>query len=203
MSNTEIPTHYDRDVFINCPFDGEYRNLFLAIVFAVQDSGFRVRTALEAIDTGEGRLDKIAKIISECQYGVHDISRTNLDIDSLPRFNMPLELGLFLGCKKFGGGYHSLKRCLVLDSEEHRYQRFISDIAGYDIRSHDNKPKTAISAIRHWLREISNHKYIPGGTVIYKRYREYMKMLPVICEHIGYDIKDLHFADLTHTIYFG
>jgi len=32
----------------------------------------------------------------------HDISRTELNEHSLPRFNMPLELGLFLGASRFG-----------------------------------------------------------------------------------------------------
>lgn len=35
-------TSYDTDVFINCPFDDDYKPLFDAVVFAVHDCGFRV-----------------------------------------------------------------------------------------------------------------------------------------------------------------
>ena len=74
-----------------------------AIVFAVHDCGFMARCALEEEDTSQVRIDKIYAIIADCRYGIHDISRTELDeVSGLPRFNMPLELGIFLGAKKFG-----------------------------------------------------------------------------------------------------
>jgi hypothetical protein len=58
---------------------------------------------LEADDSSENRLAKIQAIIEECQFGIHDISRTEVDGDPpLPRFNMPLELGLFLRAKRYG-----------------------------------------------------------------------------------------------------
>jgi hypothetical protein len=95
-----MPAAYDRSVFINCPFDDRYRPLFHAIIFAVHDCGFLARCALELEDSGEERIRKIKRIIRECQYGVHDISRVQLDSGTgLPRFNMPLELGLFLGAQ--------------------------------------------------------------------------------------------------------
>ena len=49
---------------------------------------------------------------------------------------MPLELGLFLGAKRFGGTDQRSKKALVLDREPYRYQTFISDIAGKDIHAH-------------------------------------------------------------------
>jgi hypothetical protein len=49
---------------------------------------------------------------------------------------MPLELGMFLGCKGYGGAAHATKVCLVLDVDQYRYQKFVSDIAGNDIRAH-------------------------------------------------------------------
>lgn len=36
---------YERNVFINCPFDDEYKPLFYAIVFAVNDLGFEANCA--------------------------------------------------------------------------------------------------------------------------------------------------------------
>ena len=41
---------------------------------------------------------KICQLILESPYGIHDLSRIELDPSTqLPRFNMALELGLFLG----------------------------------------------------------------------------------------------------------
>ena len=95
-------TYYNDNVFINCPFDSAYKHLFDAMVFAIHDCGFIPRCALEE-DASQVRIDKIYSIIADCRYGIHDISRTELDEGSgLPRFNMPLELGVFLGAKKFG-----------------------------------------------------------------------------------------------------
>jgi hypothetical protein len=43
-------------------------------------------------------------IISGCKYSIHDLSRTELDKTTrLPRFNMPLELGLDLVVKGLVG----------------------------------------------------------------------------------------------------
>src|SRR5438874_3253316 len=106
------PEDYDRNVFVNCPFDDDYRRLFEAVVFAVYDCGYTPRCALEIEDASEVRIDKITKIIGDCRFGIHDISRTEPDAaTSLPRFNMPFELGLFFGAKRFGRAEHRLKSC--------------------------------------------------------------------------------------------
>ncbi|UCH97716.1 MAG: hypothetical protein JSV88_12935 [Candidatus Aminicenantes bacterium] len=104
---------YTENVFINCPFDGSYLPVFHAIIFTVSDCGYSPRCSMEIEDSSEVRIDKIAKIISECKYGIHDISRTDLDKNTnLPRFNMPLELGMFLGAKRFGDDEQRKKVCL-------------------------------------------------------------------------------------------
>lgn len=118
MAKPTPAKQYSQNVFINCPFDKEYSSLFDAIVFAVHDMGFRPRCALEARNAGQFRLEKILEIISQCKYSIHDLSRTELDPENrLPRFNMPFELGLDLGCKKFGSAAHREKVCLILDAK--------------------------------------------------------------------------------------
>ena len=59
-------THYNDNVFINCPFDSAYKPLFDAIVFAVHDCGFVARCALEEGDASQVRIDKIYNIIENC-----------------------------------------------------------------------------------------------------------------------------------------
>jgi hypothetical protein len=142
---------YEQSVFINCPFDNNYLPLFRALIFAVFECGLTPRCAQEVYDAGEVRIEKIARIIRDCRWGIHDISRTDLNASGLPRFNMPLELGLFLGAKRFGTGPQKRKSCLVIDRDKYRYQEFISDIAGQDIAAHGNDPAQAIRAVRDWL----------------------------------------------------
>jgi hypothetical protein len=111
---------FEYGVFINCPFDDAYRPLFEAIVFAVQDCGYIARCSLEVTDASQVRIERIAGIIASCKFGIHDISRTELDpATNLPRFNMPLELGMFLGAKRFGPSKHKSKTCLILDVERY------------------------------------------------------------------------------------
>ncbi|HUR83219.1 MAG TPA: hypothetical protein VM733_20850 [Thermoanaerobaculia bacterium] len=149
-----MESDYETNVFLNCPLDATYRPLLDAIVFAIYDCGFVARAALEVTDASQVRIDKISGIIADCKFGVHDICRTEIDlVTGLPRFNMPLELGLFLGAKRFGSGKQKLKNCLVLDVERYRYQKFMSDIAGQDIAAHDGTPEAAIRAVRDWLSD--------------------------------------------------
>ncbi len=120
-----MPADYENNVFINCPFDEEYKPILEAIIFVVHDAGFIARCALEISNAAQNRYEKIVEIISKCKYGIHDISRTELAPENLlPRFNMPLELGIFLGCRKFGNAKHRMKVCLILDREPYRYQKF-------------------------------------------------------------------------------
>src|SRR5919199_4584510 len=91
---------YSKQVFINCPFDSEYRRMFRGIVFAIIACGFVPRCTLELQET-QNRLDHIVRLVEACKYGVHDLCRVELS-NGLPRFNMPMELGIFLGARYLG-----------------------------------------------------------------------------------------------------
>jgi hypothetical protein len=185
-------------VFVNCPFDASYRPLFEAIVFAVHDLGFVPRCALEDDDGGEVRLAKIERIIEECRFGIHDLSAVALDpVHRLPRFNMPLELGIFLGCRRFGGPPQRQKKCLILDTERYRYQKFISDIAGQDIHAHAGEPKQAVMEVRNWLAAASTRTRLPGGSAIIGRYARFRRELPSLCADLHLSEHELIFSDLS------
>jgi hypothetical protein len=172
---------YGRSVFVNCPLDAEYQPLFRALIFAVEDCGYLVRCALEVEDSGEVRVHKILKIIANCGLSIHDISRTELNQEGLPRFNMPYELGLFIGCTVFGAGRHKKKKSLVLDRERYRYANYISDIAGQDIQDHGNDPGQIVKKVRNWLASQSEDAHIPGGDTILDRFNSFCSDLPDIC----------------------
>lgn len=189
------------DVFLNCPLDEQYEDIFHAIVFCVSHCGFSVRCALEVDDSAQVRIDKICRIMAECRYGIHDISRTDLDPGTLlPRFNMPFELGLFLGAKRYGAARQRKKRCLVLDSQEFRYQKFLSDIAGQDIKAHRNDPRTVVKVVRNWLRSASGGAHLPGGGAIWKDYLEFQRELPTFRTKLRLSHDDLTFLDYTNVV---
>ncbi|OFV94142.1 MAG: hypothetical protein A3F68_00015 [Acidobacteria bacterium RIFCSPLOWO2_12_FULL_54_10] len=194
---------YSHSVFLNVPFDDKYRTMFEALVFAVHDCGFVARSAFESDDATQVRLAKLFEIIGSSKYGIHDISCTSVDgIHRLPRFNMPFELGLFMGVKQFGGLIHSRKRGLVLDRERYRYQIFCSDIAGQDIRAHNNRPSDAIRSVRNWLRASpdTRGKKLPGADYIYRRYQAFRYQLPRLRKHFNLDQGDLDFVDYTSLV---
>ncbi len=187
---------FEDSVFINCPFDAQYAPLFDALVFAIHDSGFVARCSLEVANSAQNRLEKIMKIISECRFSIHDLSRTDLDpAHNLPRFNMPLELGIDLGCRRFGHGRLRQKTSLVLDSEPYRYQKFISDIAGQDICGHSNQVNETIRVVRDFLVTESERKGIPGGSMIAARYARCFERLPVLCLAASIQPSELTFLD--------
>ena len=189
---------YNTNVFINCPFDKEYNDLFLALVFVIQDSGFIPRCALESSGTEANRLMKIAEIIKECRLGIHDISRVELsDSSNLPRFNMPFECGLFWGCMLYADGGKKSKKLLVIDSIEHRYKASLSDISGQDISVHQDSPKLLIEKVRSWLSQYSQER-LPGGEAIWNHYQEFQADLPKICSSLN-----ITPAELVTNAYFG
>ena len=184
------------DVFINCPFDTEYKPIFYAIVFTIVRAGYRARCALETDDAAENRLGKIIKIISECRYGIHDISRTETDGDPpLPRFNMPLELGLWFGAHHLGGDDQAGKRCIVFDREPYRYPRFISDISGQDIHSHDLDISKLIKELSAWLRNLPGGLHTGGGQAILREYQDFSALLPALSNQKDLTPDELLFAD--------
>lgn len=193
-------SRYEENVFVNCPFDETYRSLFEAIVFCIYACGFRARCALELDDSAPVRIEKICRIIGECQHGVHDVSRVQLDAaTTLPRFNMPFELGLFLGARQYGHGKQRHKRCLILDSEPYRYRSFLSDIAGQDIKSHSDHPQKAVRLTRDWLRNATDRD-LPGGSAIWKDYLAFQSDLPGILHERRLSHHELIFIDLSQVM---
>ena len=183
------------DVFINCPFDPEYAPIFNALVFTIYACGFRPRSAKELDDGGQTRIEKLFNLIEECRFGIHDLSRTELDaVNQLPRFNMPLELGMFLGAKRYGGAGQKTKRVLILDIEQYRYQRFVSDLAGMDIHAHSGEPGRALRETRDWLANVSR-RVLPSAERIAALYATFSADLPELAGELGFDPAAIPYVD--------
>jgi hypothetical protein len=142
------------------------------MVFAIISSGHHPRCALDATDGAEIRVSKIGAMIGECDWGIHDLSRVEVEAGGVPRFNMPMELGLHLGARLFGEGRQRRKRALILEAEPHRYDAALSDISGQDIETHHNDPVEALRCVRNWLSEhrARNAVPLPGAAAMQADY---------------------------------
>jgi len=164
-----------------------------AIVFTVLACGFRPRSALEAGNGGDVRVDKIIRLINECSFSIHDLSAVELDsINSLPRFNMPFELGLAIGLKKGAGSRNSF---LILERVAYTSQKCLSDIAGQDLQAHHGDVGETITIVRNWLRTESRREGLPGPKTIIKEFEAYQTSLPSICDEAGIDPAGLPFVE--------
>ena len=100
---------------------------------------------------------------------------------------------MFLGATEYGSGKQRLKSCLVLDRDQYRYQKFISDIGGQDIHAHDGNVETAVRVVRNFLGNLQPSVIIPGPAVIHKRYVAFLGDLPALCAKFGLKKADLTF----------
>src|ERR1700733_2480772 len=188
------PAAHNVYVFINCPFDDGYKDMLYAMVFTVYRCGFIPRSALEKDNALENRLSKIEKIIRECKFGIHDISRTEVNENGLPRFNMPFELGMFFGFKSHPYD-HQKKVALVLEKKKYLYQQYISDLSGIDTTAHNNDPLLLIKIVRDWLQSSSNRKNIDGHITIISEYNKFRKKMPQLVKSLGLESGRLTFVD--------
>lgn len=191
----KVDENYHRNVFINCPFDTAYGNVFNAIVFAVHRCGFVLRCAKEFSDSDSIRIHNIISLIEKSKYAIHDLSRVTLsETGNLPRFNMPLELGIFIGSSHFGTKIHKEKTYLIIESEQFRFKQFISDLSGQDIQSHEDDPAKAVRCIRNWLSSKTT-SVVPSPSILIDEYYEFIDALPELCAENKWIVQELTFKE--------
>ena len=180
------------DVFINCPFDDDYLPCFQALLFTVTISGYRARCALEENDAGDIRFDKLCRLIAACDFSVHDLSRIELNEHSLPRFNMPFELGLMMGAKKFGSKRQRQKHACIMTADEHVLPRYLSDLAGSDPTPHSGDPHKVIGIIRDSLHNDPNGKRLPGADDMKIFFNLFLSELPTYARQGRLTLDEVH-----------
>lgn len=155
------------------------------MLFTIIDLGFIPRIASERSDSGENRIEKISSFIGECRYSIHDLSRLRASKrGEFYRMNMPFELGIEYGSRLFGPPLLRTKRCLVLEKDEHEFRKAISDLAGIDIKRHNNDPADIVRAIRDWFVETVGLRRVHSATRIWHRFTDFAS-----------DFYDAHVAD--------
>lgn len=196
MITSGIDANRANHVFINCPFTDDFRPLFQCAIFTVLLCGFLPRSALEAGDGSEVRMDKITRLIKESQYSIHDLSAVQLDaFNELPRFNMPFELGMVIGSKRFGGKRFAGRSALIMDHTRYASQKCLSDIAGQDLSAHNGAPRRISRIIRTWLAQESRRNDIPGDQRVFGAYEKFATELPSICASRGLEYDGLSYPD--------
>ena len=133
-------------IFINCPFDSKYKPMLRAMLFAARFYGLEVNIASSDTDSKSNRLDRIIDLMKQSKYSIHDLSRLKSEKKKeYYRMNMPFELGLDYG---IGG---SEKVFLIFEDEAYKLKIALSDINGWDVRPHYNKPEQLILEFRKWI----------------------------------------------------
>lgn len=172
--NSEETSAYDANVFINCPFDSRYFSLLRPLLFTVTYLGFRPRIASERSDSGENRVDKICDLIRQSRFSIHDLSRLKAErADEFYRLNMPFELGIDYGARRFCESEFRDKRFLILEKQRYDYQKALSDLSGVDIKSHDGEPEEVVRAVRDWFVETAGLRGVATATVIWWQFGDF------------------------------
>jgi len=105
--------------------------------------------------------------------------------------NMPFELGIDYGCRKYSSGKCSEKKQLILEKEPYTYRIALSDISGFDIKYHNNEPIILIRIIRDWFVETVGIRGLKGPTEIWNRYNDFIYYLTVSRLKIGFSEEDI------------
>lgn len=132
-----------QSVFLNVPYDPQFEDLYLAYIVGLTQLGLRINATLAV--PNQGRLDRIINLIEESDFSIHDLSRIETT-SGIPRFNMPLELGLALYRSHITRGRH---RIFVFEKEPYRVQQSTSDVSGIDAQIHNGKPKGVMAGLRN------------------------------------------------------
>lgn len=130
-----------RAVFLNAPYDKAFEPLFLAYMVGLRAFGLIPKATIQ-IPGSAHRIDRIVELIHSCDFSIHDLSRVELSIEAVPRFNMPFELGLAY--------HHSLSgrhSCFIFEEDHKRFEKSLGDLKGIDIYQHAGKAEKLFSEL--------------------------------------------------------
>jgi hypothetical protein len=153
-------------VFLNIPYDKQFENLYLAYIVGLTQLGLRVNATLAV--PNQGRLETIIQLIDDSNFSIHDLSRIELS-KGIPRFNMPVELGLALYRSHIAKGHH---RVFVFESKSYRAQKSTSDINGIDPQIHGGTPKGVMAGLRNIFRQPGNVTTVPEMLASYRALKQ-------------------------------
>ena len=82
------PAADPHSAFLNIPYDGAFQDLYLAYIAGITAFGLVPKATLE-VPGGKRRLDLIQRLVQDCRYSLHDLSRVEINPKRppTPRFN--------------------------------------------------------------------------------------------------------------------
>jgi hypothetical protein len=145
---------YEKSVFINCPYDSDFQDLFHAIVLTVSACGMSPRSALETMGQGDPRITRITETLANSKYSIHDLSRfTGEGVANLARSNMPIELGIAIALRYERRDTNRPHNFGIMAPVGSPLRQFASDLLGLDAYLHELTVHSVIRATHFWLQE--------------------------------------------------
>lgn len=163
-------------VFLNIPYDAGFEDLYLGYIVGLTQLGLRINVALAV--PNQGRLETIIELIEKSDFSVHDLSRVQVS-HGVPRFNMPVELGIALYRSHVTRGKHKI---FIFDAKQYRTQRSTSDVNGIDPQIHNGTVKGLMSGLRNIFRQTGDVTSVPE---MLASYRAVMQKLPELRRNAG------------------
>lgn len=163
-------------VFLNIPYDSLFEDLYVSYIVGLTQLGINVTATLAY--PNQDRLGKIIELIERSNFSIHDLSRIE-GSHGIPRFNMPLELGIALYRSKMTKHRHAV---YVFESKAFRAQRSTSDINRMDPRIHSGKPIGVMSSLLNLFRQPGDVTTVPE---MLKSYRAVKAKLPQLRKNAG------------------
>jgi hypothetical protein len=188
-----VNADFDRNVFINCPFDTAYEALLRPLLFAILYFNFNPKIASERSDSAEQRIDKICELIGASKYSIHDLSRLrSTKKNELSRHNMPFELGIDYGSRKFGEEHFRGKKFLILERDRYEFAKAVSDMGGVDIKNHNDAAEDLIRAVRNWFAATVGLKKLKPASVILNDFNRFMEDFDTDRQEEGFMHNDIY-----------
>ena len=158
----------NKNVFINCPYDDDYKDMMYIIIFLVAKFGCVPLIAAENAESSD-RMTKILALIKDSFIGIHDISRMEHTSDKpLARFNMPFELGIDYAHKYYC--HDGNKKLLILQEKQFLSKKALSDLSGVDIEAHNDKIGELTKIIRSFFCSIFSLSNVVSPTKLENEY---------------------------------
>jgi hypothetical protein len=178
---------YNKSVFINCPYDKQFGPLFHAIVLTVAACGFTPRCARETEFDSSNRAGRIADLLCECKYSIHDLSRHRGEgDDNLARLNMAFELGIAFGTQQLRAKLSELShpdlsklthQWLVMGPPESEIEKALSDLKGFQHVYHDLTVQKVIARVWACLTTLKDFETGPPAKTIFESYPQFLERL--------------------------
>lgn len=148
--------------FLNIPYDSAFENLCVGYIVGLTQLGLGINAAVAV--PNQGRLGTIIELIDKSDVSIHDLSRVEVS-RGVPRFNIPVELGLALYRSHITRGKH---RVFIFERERYRAQQSTSDVNGIDPQIHGGTVGGLMSVLRNVFRQPGDVTTVPEMLTSYR-----------------------------------